>query len=144
MRPAISFFVEGTPKGQPRPKAFVRGGHAAVYDPGTAEGWKSQVALAAWPFLGDPFAGPVKLTLGFRMPRPRAHYRGKTMTLRDDAPQYHIGKPDADNFAKAVMDALTMLRMWNDDSQVAVLKVWKMYEAGSIGCHVTIEEAIAQ
>ena len=38
MTTPISFTVLGDPKGQPRPKAFSRGGHAAVYDPGTAEG----------------------------------------------------------------------------------------------------------
>ena len=39
--------VNGDPKPQPRPKAFKRGKHAAVYDPGTAEGWKGSIALAA-------------------------------------------------------------------------------------------------
>ena len=37
----------GIPKGQPRPRAFSRNGHARVFDPGTAEGWKSAVAVAA-------------------------------------------------------------------------------------------------
>ncbi|SLM18278.1 hypothetical protein SPIRO4BDMA_40850 [uncultured spirochete] len=30
--------VLGTPKAQPRVKAFVRGGHASVYTPSTANG----------------------------------------------------------------------------------------------------------
>ncbi len=30
-------FIKGIPKGQPRVRAFVRGRHAGVYDPGTAD-----------------------------------------------------------------------------------------------------------
>ncbi|NCA12937.1 MAG: RusA family crossover junction endodeoxyribonuclease, partial [Proteobacteria bacterium] len=37
-------------------------------------------------------------------------------------------KPDADNCAKAVMDALTQLgAFWRDDAQVVELRVWKDY-----------------
>jgi len=43
----IHFFVSGDPKAQPRIRAFAINGHARVYDPGTAEGWKSLIAVAA-------------------------------------------------------------------------------------------------
>lgn len=142
MMPPITFYAEGHPKGQPRPKAFSRGGHAAVYDPGTAEGWKSQVAIAAKPFLPtEPLACPLSLRLSFFMPRPKAHFRGKDSILRDTAPGVHTGTPDADNLAKAVMDALTQLGMWRDDGQVAVLTVLKSFNnSGPCGCEVTIKE----
>ena len=47
----ITVRVYGEPKGQPRPRAFAKpigGGKfsARVYDAGTAEGWKSQIAQA--------------------------------------------------------------------------------------------------
>lgn len=45
----ITFFIHGDPKPQPRPRAFARrmGAKfvARVYDAGTAEGWKSQIAM---------------------------------------------------------------------------------------------------
>jgi Holliday junction resolvase RusA-like endonuclease len=138
------FFAEGTPKGQPRPKAFSRGGIASVYDPGTAEGWKGEVALAAKEHKPEkPLEGPLKLTLNFVIPRPKGHFRtGKRASeLREDAPIWHTGKPDADNFAKAVMDALTMLSFWKDDSQVAILEVRKGYGHGLRGCGIEIREA---
>ena len=51
----ISFSVDGEPKAQPRPKAFARNfgnkWQARVYDPGTAEGWKSLIAIAVKPHL---------------------------------------------------------------------------------------------
>jgi len=51
MREKLSFFVAGIPKGQPRVKAFSRGKHAGVYDPGTSDGWKLLIrheAQKAW------------------------------------------------------------------------------------------------
>lgn len=138
----IQFFAEGIPKGQPRPKAFAFHGKARVYDPGTAEHWKGQVALAARDHRPEkPITGPLRVILGFRFPRPKSHFRtGKNAgQLRADASPYHTGKPDSDNCAKAVLDALSHLGIWQDDAQVAILKVWKMYQAGPVGCYVTIE-----
>lgn len=140
----IQFFAQGAPKGQPRPKAFARGGIASVYDPGTAEGWKSQVAIAARPFLpATPYDLPLCVHLEFFFPRPKGHYHSgkRAAELRESAPGYHLGKPDADNAAKAVMDALTVLRMWKDDSIVAHLIVRKLYEDfRGPGCLVRISE----
>jgi len=145
MMTPIQFFAQGTPKGQPRPKAFARGGIASVYDPGTAEGWKGQVALAAKPFLKSLPAdhAPLALRLEFYMPRPKAH-SGKA-GLKPTAPKYHTGTPDADNLAKAVMDALTQLGIWKDDAFVADLRVRKFYAnpfaLSTTGCTISISEA---
>lgn len=140
----IRFFAHGVPKGQPRPKAFSRGGIASVYDPGTAEGWKGQVALAARPFIpAAPLEGFIYLGLEFFFPRPKSHYRtGKRAgELREDAPFYCDKKPDFDNAAKAVADALTVIRMWRDDAQVVESIVRKYYANKSTGCLIEIKEA---
>lgn len=134
------FFATGEPKGQPRARAFARGGMVRMYDPGTAEAWKSQVAIA-WNQSKNKqtYEGPVKLTLSFWFKRPKAHYRKSG--LKPDAPDWHAGKPDADNAAKAVMDALTQLGAWRDDSQVAELIITKKYITDTLsGCGVTIEK----
>ena len=135
--PSISFFAPGIPKGQPRPRAFVRGKRAAVYDPGTAEGWKGQIALA-WRETGldRVIDGVFDVRLDFRFPRPKHHSNSKGI-LKPSAPDWHTGKPDADNCAKAVLDALTALNVWKDDAQVARLTINKRYESPS-GCHITI------
>jgi len=137
MNTPIQFEVLGNPKGQPRPKAFARkfgNGKvmARVYDPGTAEGWKSQIAIAVRDLIPTPpLDGPIRLTIEFRLPRPKAHYhkvRGCLYpVLRDDAPHWHIGKPDTDNMTKAVKDCLTTLGMWRDDSQVCDEHPIKIY-----------------
>lgn len=139
----ISFFVPGHAKGQPRPRAFAkRFGHvwtARVYDPGTAEGWKACVALAAKDHLRGKLPGPLMLTLEFRMARPKAHRKSNGL-LRPDAPVYHTSTPDADNLAKAVLDALTQLGAWEDDALIAELHVRKTYADDDPGCLVSIGE----
>jgi Holliday junction resolvase RusA-like endonuclease len=119
--------IRGDPKAQPRPRMFRRGSHIGVYDPGTADAWKRAVVLgikAVW--NGQPYGGPLHVIIGFRMPRPKAHTR-KDGTLKAGAPIYCTSKPDADNLAKAVLDAMTDLGVWRDDSQVCQLDVAKVY-----------------
>ena len=129
----ISFFAPGTPKGQPRPRAFARRmadgrSIARMYDDGTAENWKSQIALASKPhFAGQSsILGPVSLRVLFYFARPKLHFRSNG-DLKPNAPRLHTTKPDADNCIKAVKDALTQLGVWRDDCLVAVLHVEKLY-----------------
>jgi Holliday junction resolvase RusA-like endonuclease len=143
------FRVHGTPKGQPRPRAFARGGRAAVYDPGTAEGWKSEVAVACRPIAGALLDRPLAVTLAFYLPRPKAHFSTSGQIKPSAPPTYCEKKPDADNLAKAVLDALTSIRAWNDDAQVCSLVVFKYYESAKNGsqkeppgCLIMIAEII--
>jgi Holliday junction resolvase RusA-like endonuclease len=121
-----AFDVQGEPKGQPRPRAFSRGGHAAVYDPGTAEGWKGAIALAARPFLpAEPLDCPLRCDIAFFFPRPKRLMRAKD----PDGPIPHTTKPDKDNLEKAVLDTLTQIRFWKDDALVYDGHVVKFYAA---------------
>lgn len=128
-------FAPGLPKGQPRPRAFSRNGRVAIYDPGTAEGWKGQVALACAALKGAQHDGPVQVELSFKMPRPKSHFLKRG--LRPNAPRWFTGKPDADNLAKAVLDALTQIGAWKDDSLVVSL-VANKYFSDHPGCFITI------
>lgn len=138
-REPITFRVDGLPKGQPRARAFARNGKARMYDPGTAEGWKQSVVAS-----GDavkplrPFVGPIRLSVAVFMPRP------KRLLKRNCYPGTipHIGKPDADNLAKAIMDAMTVAGWWGDDAQVYSLEVEKFYHAlgARSGAMVTVYE----
>lgn len=145
----IRFFATGLPKGQPRPRAFARKFgdkySARVYDAGTAEGWKSQVALAARPSLpSTPIDFPLLVTLIFYLPRPAAHFgSGKNKDKRkDSSPRFPCGKPDCDNLAKAVLDALTMLGMWKDDNLIIQLDIQKRYVTSDrlMGCLIGIQD----
>jgi len=140
-----SFFAAGLPKGQPRAKAVRFGNRARVYDPGTADSWKAAVKLASKEagVSGLHTTHPIALKLAFIFPRPKSHHKGGDFAkpVKDAAPRCHVAKPDTDNAAKAVMDALTDCGVWRDDSQVCALSVTKTYGLPS-GCRITIEESI--
>lgn len=142
----IQFHIHGDPKPQPRPRAFARnmgGGKfaARVYDAGTAEGWKSLVALAAKPHLPTvPHEAALNVSMMFYLARPKGHYTAKG-ALKPGAPIYPMGRNDVDNLAKAVMDCLTQIGMWKDDGQVVRLIAAKGYSDMGHAI-VSIEEAI--
>ena len=143
---ALSFFVRGEPKGQPRPRAFARkmgAVHVArFYDSDVADAWKRAVYLgvieaankAGWQVT----TGPVAVTLQFAMPRPKSHFGAKG--LKPSAPQDHVSKPDIDNLFKLTGDQITKTgRVWRDDSQVVemhVVKGWAFEQES--GCVVQI------
>lgn len=122
----IRFRVDGEPKGQPRVRAVRRGSHAGVFTPGTADGWKSCVKMAALPHRPE---APIDAAVGVRLivlfKRPGRLMRAKTPAGR----LRHTGAIDADNAAKAVLDALTDIGLWVDDRQVCELRVEKWYAA---------------
>ena len=116
--------VCGIPKGQPRVKAYVRGRHAGVYTPDTANEWKMKVREAAI-LVSDglkPYTDAVSVEMDFWIPRPKSHFKPNGQ-LKQAAPIMHTQKPDVDNLAKAVLDVLTDVRLWEDDAQVHKLTV---------------------
>lgn len=144
----ISFFVAGTPKAQPRPRATIRGKHASIYDCGTANEWKYKVAMKLREVvekLGiEPTDKPVVLYIGLQIARPKSHYYQSAKhfgMLKPNATRWHTSKPDADNFAKAIMDAINDSHLvWRDDSQVCFLQTTKEYApADYAGANIRID-----
>ena len=136
----VTLRVSGLPKGQPRPRAFARNGMVRMYDPGTAEGWKQAVAVAARN-AGVKTDAPVSVEMVFHMQRPTSHMGKGGIYVKPSAPVFHAQKPDVDNLAKAVLDALTTIGAWKDDAQVCRLLVSRQWNFGGIGeCVILIEE----
>lgn len=127
----MEFTVHGDPKPQPRPRAFSRNSMVRVYDPSTAEGWKSLIAATIDKDfdIDQPIEGPVRLDLDFYMRRPASMMRKKD----PEEPIRHTKKPDRDNLEKAVMDCMTQLSVWRDDSQVCAGEINKYYHAKDDG-----------
>lgn len=145
MTKALSVFVPGIPKGQPRPRAVVRGSHAGVYDPGTAWEWKQTIRGAVTD--ATPLTGPLAVGLWFVMPRPKAHFRTRggqaTTELKPSSPRAHTNKPDIDNLAKAVLDAANGV-LWTDDASIYSLSARKTYttaERPEPGVDITVRAA---
>ena len=141
----IAFFANGDPKGQPRVKASRRGNFVHMYTPKVADEWKRNVQLAtprcSIVNLNPATLGPVTVRIVAYFPRPKSHYRtGKHADMvKATAPRNHYGKPDCDNVAKAILDALTPVGIWRDDAQVHHLEVTKLWANGSSGAAIEIE-----
>jgi len=119
--------ISGTPKAQPRPRAFARGGRASVYNPKTADEWKGQIKKRLQQYQGMNLDGNFHVKLNFFFARPKSHFgTGKNCkALKTTSPAQHTQKPDLDNLAKSVLDAITDLQIWKDDSQVTELTLAK-------------------
>lgn len=134
MMPTIFIKVPGEPISQPRQRHRVistKGGKPFVhnYTPSKApvNDFKAAVALTAnIARKGQFFTGPVKVEIFALFTRPKS----KTRKTKPNDPYEHTKKPDCDNIAKAVKDALTGV-LWRDDSQVYDLRVRKWVGDGS-------------
>ena len=130
------FIVRGEPKGQPRPRAFARkiGDKfmARVYDAGTAEAWKNQIAITAREhgLYDKQLSGPLSLSMVCFFQRPRSHFgTGKNLDIVKKVKEceYHVHKPDLDNIVKAAQDAFKLLGAYSDDAQFSKIHCEKRW-----------------
>jgi Holliday junction resolvase RusA-like endonuclease len=122
----LDIIVPGTPKGAKRHRVSLRGSRPVMHhDDGhlAAEDRITRIAWSAWggqPKLDEPLV--VEITTWHRRPD-----RLKRKRDANDGARLYIGKPDADNVAKLVMDAITQAGVWKDDTRVADLVVRRRY-----------------
>jgi Holliday junction resolvase RusA-like endonuclease len=113
--------VPGIPKAQARARAYRVGNGIRMYDPDTSRDWKrtvlDRVATEAKARGLVPYQGPLFLDLCFQLPRPKSLPK-KVL--------HHVKKPDLDNLAKAVKDAIKGI-VYMDDAQVIQLTATKSY-----------------
>lgn len=135
--------VLGTPVGKGSMRAFkTRKGIAVTHDNPRTRPWAALVAAQAQIEWGGkpPHAGPVRVSLWFRFPRPKGHYRplrGGEAVLRPNAPPYPTARNDVDKLARLVLDALTGI-VWVDDGQVVLLEAGKCYSTPVLSPGVAI------
>lgn len=118
--------VLGKPRGAQRPRAYVRGKHASVYTADEHAAAEARiVATVAGRWSGQPpLDEPVELWIVAWHTPPKARRRKRD--ANSPALPY-TGKPDADNLAKLVMDAMTRAGVWVDDTRVHRLVVERWY-----------------
>jgi Holliday junction resolvase RusA-like endonuclease len=166
----VEFFVEGTPKPQGSKKTFInhKTGKAVIVEAAgdPLKKWRKRVAeeasvhyfsepvhstsepvhSASEPVhsASEPFTKCVRVSLIFRLKRPKSHYR--TGKFSDVLKEEHVAtrhgkRPDADKLARAVLDGLTGV-VFVDDSQVfdlSVLKTWQKRDEPE-GCYIKVTE----
>ncbi len=126
MSAAIYFVVPGSPYGKGRPRASSRGGFVRMYTPATTLAYESQIARLAEIARGDwpVMATPMSLRVIAHHPIPVSWSKKKQQLALAGA--CIPGKPDLDNVAKAVLDALNGV-IYEDDKQVIKLVAEKKY-----------------
>lgn len=130
----LTFRAVGHPVGQPRARSTIRRGKggkvfSGVYDPGTADYWKTIIrnaATAGWDRA--TFRGATRIDWTAFFARPKAHFK-RNGELKENAPTWHEGKPDRDNLDKALLDALVNAGVLADDKQACAGELLKVYVA---------------
>jgi len=120
-RPSLfaRIFVPGEPRAQGSKRGFVVKGRAVLVESAKGLGpWRADIKKAASEVDFYIASGPVSVSLGFILPRPRT--ASKKLTGFALASK----RPDIDKLTRAVLDALTGVWM-KDDSQVVELHATK-------------------
>jgi Holliday junction resolvase RusA-like endonuclease len=120
---SLTFSVPGEPVPQPRPRVSTRGGFARAYVPAThpVHAYRQALAAAARAAGLSETGEPLNVVIDAVFKRPKSHMRKSG--VKADAPR--LPRPDVDNLAKAVLDALQ--DVIGDDTNVARLVVEKSY-----------------
>ena len=120
---AITFSVPGDPIPQPRPRVSTAGGFARAYVPNKhpVHAYRQAVAAAARAAGLGKTGDPLNVVIDAVFRRPKSHLTKRG--VKPTAPT--LPRPDVDNLAKAVLDALQ--DVIGDDSLVGRLVVEKSY-----------------
>lgn len=116
----LILYTEPVPKARPR---FTRSGHA--YTPKKTAEYESMIRNCWQLAHNDVLTGDLKVRIDFYMPIPKSMSKAdKQKAIEEEL--LPSKKPDIDNLAKAVLDALNEVAYW-DDKQIVKLRLNKWY-----------------
>lgn len=128
---SISFIINGEPFGKKRPRAVSRGGFARVHNDPENERYELKVINAFQNKYGngietyfdkdDYIFG--EIIAYYSIPKSFSKKKMGLAMINEIRP---TKKPDLDNVAKSVLDALNNIA-YNDDSQIIDLRIAKFY-----------------
>lgn len=124
----IKFEVLGIPVGKSRPKFSTANGHAVAYTPAKTANYETLVRLSyQQQYAGCMFdkGKPLRAIIRAFFPIPKSASKKKAAEMIKGKIR-HTKKCDADNIAKACLDALNGIAFY-DDSQICELSVSKYY-----------------
>lgn len=84
-----------------------------------------------------PLDEPLLLELAFHFARPDRRPSVVPKMLWDAEKCPAVGRADVDNYAAAIMDAMTQAKIWQDDTRVVSLRACKAYLPKSGGAERT-------
>ena len=118
----VKFEVYGKPQGKGRPR-FTRNGH--TYTPTTTTIYENNVRRAFLASDGVKLKGEVRAVITAYYPIPKSVNKAKKKEMLNGIVN-PTKKPDCDNIAKIILDALNKAA-YDDDSQIVNLTVNKLY-----------------
>lgn len=124
----IKITIPSSPIGKGRPKFSTFNGHAVAYTPQKTVNYENLVKLTYQQQCGDkPIPKEISLRADivayFPIPKSISKIRRKMMLAGDINP---TKKPDLDNIAKSILDALNGIAYY-DDSQIVAMGICKKY-----------------
>lgn len=129
------FEIEGKPVGKGRPRFKRVGNFVQTYTPANTAAYEKLVRLRFQNTGGVITDKPVKIEIvAFFAPPKSTRKKEKAEMLANRI--LPVKKPDCDNIAKIVLDALNKIA-YKDDSQVIELSVKKLYsEVAKVSVHI--------
>ena len=128
----LSFVLPCVPTAQQRTRHATRNGRSVAYkSAGQKANERILDALLARHVPAAPMAGAVSLEFRAVFPVPKSAGKSRRADMLCGRRQ-HTHRPDLDNLAKQLKDAMTRLQFWYDDRQVVRLICQKAY--GEAGC----------
>lgn len=126
----LAFTLPCAPTAQQRPRhTRTPGGFDRTYKSKTQAAREQELDLLLMPHKPpQPLDGAICLAFIAFMPIPKAAPKREKMAMAAGRIP-HTKKPDLDNLAKQLKDALTRAGFWHDDRQVAALICHKVYGA---------------
>lgn len=138
------FTIYTLPQGKARARTVIQGGKIHSYTPEKTMVFESEVTAAYKAQCGEFFDKigeikyPLEVEINAYFPIPKSFSKAKRAAAEENVIR-PTGKPDCDNIAKAVCDALNNVA-YRDDSQIVALAVQKWYTTEKTRLEVTVKK----
>ena len=123
----IELTIPGEVIAKGRPKFTSRGGYARAYTPKKTKDYEALVKYYALQLKQEPLTEAIEVAISVHRVPPKSWSKKKQKEALDGVIK-PVTKPDADNLAKSVLDALNGV-LFKDDNQIVSLTVKKVYAA---------------
>ena len=122
----IKFTIYGEPVAKGRAKFCVRGGHAIAYTPAKTRDAEGDFRSQSLPYRPkEIITGAISLSIVIYKAIPKS-FSKKWVAWAEAGEISPITRPDFDNYAKLVCDALNGI-FWKDDAQIVDCRISKRY-----------------
>lgn len=122
-----SFTLSGVVVAKGRPRLTTRGGFARAYTPDKTRRFETLVHDAARAAIGpvDPYTGAVEMEAHVIVPIPKSWPKRDKLAAMEGRIRPE-GKPDLDNYVKALADGMNGV-VYADDAQIVSQRATKRY-----------------